>query len=114
MHLLLFLHPDDRFLTVEKIDEIISAELPSIPQDLTGELKEIIGSSIVHEPCGSTFSKSPCMQSLGTNLPVKCSKGFPKPWQATTAIQDDGYPLYRRSDNGNTYLGKNGFIYTNQ
>ena len=43
MHLLLFLHPDDRFLIVEKIDEIISAELPSIPQDLTGELKEIIG-----------------------------------------------------------------------
>ena len=26
MHLLLFLHPDDRFLTVEKIDEIISAD----------------------------------------------------------------------------------------
>ena len=114
MHLLLFLHPDDRFLTVEKIDEIISAELPSIQQDPTGELKEIIGSSMVHRPCGSTFSQTPYMQSLGTNLPAKCSKEFPKPWQATTAIQDDGYPLYRRSDNGNTYLGKNGFIYTKQ
>ena len=106
MHLLLFLHPDDRFLTVEKIDEIISSELPSIQQDPTGELKEIIGSSMVHGPCGSTFSKSPYMQSLGTNSPAKCSKGFLKPWQATTAIQDDGYLLYRRSDNGNTYIGK--------
>ena len=54
------------------------------------------------------------MQSLGTNSPTKCSKEFPKPWQATTAIQDDRYPLYRRSHNGNTYIGKNGFIYTNQ
>ena len=114
MHLLLFLHPDDRFLTVEKINEIICAELPSIQQEPTGELKEIISSSMVHGPCRSTFSKSPCMQSLGTNLPAKCSKGFPKPWQATPVIQDDGYSLYRWSDNGNIYLGKNGFIYTNQ
>ena len=69
---------------------------------------------MIHGPCESTFSKSPCMQSLGTNLPAKCSQGFPKLWQATTAIPEDGYSLYRRSDNGNTYLGKNGFIYTNE
>ena len=54
------------------------------------------------------------MQSLGTNLLATCSNQFPKPWQAATVIQDDGYPLYQRSHNGNIYLGKNGYIYTNQ
>ena len=28
MHLLLFLHPDDRFMDADRIDQIISAELP--------------------------------------------------------------------------------------
>ena len=69
MHLLLFLHSDDRFLTAEKIDEVISAELPSIQQDPTGELKDIIGSSMVHGPCGTAYSKSPCMQSSSSGLP---------------------------------------------
>ena len=52
MHLLLFLHTEDRFLTPERIDEIICAELPSQAQDPNGELRHLIGTSMVHGPCG--------------------------------------------------------------
>jgi len=38
MHLLLFLHAEDWFLTPERIDEIICAELPSQAQDSNDEL----------------------------------------------------------------------------
>ena len=42
MHLLLFLHPEDRFLTPEHIEEIICAELPTPLQNPTGDLQTII------------------------------------------------------------------------
>jgi len=63
MHLLVFLHSEDRFLMPERIDEIISAELelPSEIDDPTGDLRNIIGSSMVHGPCGPNYSNSPCM-----------------------------------------------------
>lgn len=61
MHLLLFLHREDRFLIAERIDEIISAELPSIGQDPTGELTAIIGTSMGHGQCGTVYSQSPWM-----------------------------------------------------
>ena len=38
MHLLLFFHPEDRFLFAECIDEIISAELPDPRQHPDGIL----------------------------------------------------------------------------
>ena len=61
MHLLLFLHSDDRFLTSEKIDEIICAELPDPAIDPNGELSAVITSCMVHGPCGSLAPTSPCM-----------------------------------------------------
>jgi len=47
MYLLLFLHSEDRFLTPERIDEIVGAELPSQEQDPNGELQHIIGTLMV-------------------------------------------------------------------
>ena len=32
----------------------------------------------------------------------KCTKDFPKPFCAQTVLSDDGYPHYRRRDNGRT------------
>ena len=33
----------------------------------------------------------------------KCSKGFPKPFQAETVMTQDGYPIYARLNDGCVY-----------
>ncbi|XP_035233478.1 uncharacterized protein LOC118205293 [Stegodyphus dumicola] len=58
-------------------------------------LHDIVKSSMIHGPCGELNRNSPCM-SDGV-----CSKGFPKPFQAETKENVNGYPLYRRRDDGN-------------
>jgi len=35
--------------------------------------------------------------------PLKCQKRFPKAFTATTIVREDGYPEYRRRDNGQTF-----------
>jgi len=95
MHLLVFLHLEDRFLMPERIDEIISAELPSEIGDPTGDLRNIIGSSMVHGPCRPNYSHSSCMINSSSTRPF-CSKRFPKSFQDSTIVQEDGYPLYQR------------------
>ena len=37
----------------------------------------------------------------------KCLKHFPKPFQDTTSVNEEGYPIYRRRDTGRT-VEKNG------
>ena len=113
MHLLLFLHPEDRFLTPERIDEIICAELPTPLQDPTGDLRTIIGTSMVHGPCRRDYAQAPCMQNH-QQASTTCAKRFPKAFQDATVLQEDGYPLYRRRNTGDTYIGRNGFAYDNR
>jgi len=55
LHLLVFLHLDDRFLMPERIDEIISAELLLEIDDPMGDLLNLFGSSMVHGPCGPNY-----------------------------------------------------------
>ena len=96
MHLLLFLHPDDRFITPDRIDQVVSAELPNPALDPSGVLCSVIRSNMVHGPCGTGYGSAACMQSKSVGLPKSCVKHFPKPWQNETVVQENGYPLYRR------------------
>ncbi|KAF1872343.1 hypothetical protein Lal_00016641 [Lupinus albus] len=50
---------------------------------------------MIHGPCGSSNRSSPCMKD------GKCSRYFPKKFSQTTFVDEDGYLLYRRRDNGN-------------
>ena len=113
MHLLRFLHPDDRFLTCERIDEIISAQLPTLDADLTGKLRSIIGNTMVHGLCGIDNNHAPCI-TTNRGQPAACAKRFPKCFQDQTVVQEDGYPVCRRRNNGTTYIGKNGFVFDNR
>lgn len=84
-----------------KIDDIISAELPNKRED--PELFEIIKKSMVHGPCGSYNPDSPCMKD------GKCTKGYPRQLLKETQTGGDGYPLYRRRkpvDGGHTAVIK--------
>ena len=56
---------------------------------------------MVHGPCGLKNQKFPCMKD------GKCSKYYPNKFQDVTTVDQDGYLIYRRRDQGNT-VDKNG------
>ena len=92
MHLLLFLHPEDRmrFRNAEAIDQIVSAELSSRDKDHDEKLFKVVSSVMIHGPCGDFNPQTSCM------INGRCSKQFPKPYQDTTVMQENGYPFYKR------------------
>ncbi|KAI5393542.1 hypothetical protein KIW84_060604 [Lathyrus oleraceus] len=95
-HILIFLHPSNKYPTPSDIDRIISAEIPD--QDTNEELYNLVKTHMIH---------SPCMKD------GKCSKYFPKQFQPETIVDQDGFPVYRRRDNGHTVL-KNGIQVDNR
>ena len=78
MHLLLFLHPDNRFLSTVHIDLIISAEIPVATHEVTTTLKNIVTTKMIHGPCGVFAPNAPCMTAKYPGGPKVCSKGYPK------------------------------------
>lgn len=101
MHLLLWLGSSARFLTPERIDQVICAELP--PASWGSDLREIVTGQMTHGPCGDDNEKAPCMASKTPNDPLRCQKNFPKPFSPATVVREDSYPEYRRRDNGDTF-----------
>ena len=104
-HILLYLYPDDKHPTPVDIDKIISVEIPdkiTNPRDY-----EVISQYMIHGPCGFANPKSPCM------VDNKCRKHFPKKFYSDTVIDEDGYAIYRRRDNGMT-VEKNGVMLDNR
>ncbi|RZC25470.1 hypothetical protein D0Y65_004248 [Glycine soja] len=87
-----------------EIDQIISAEIPSQQDD--PELYSLVKNHMVHGPCGSLNPGSPCMKE------GKCSRFYPKMFQPHTILDADGFPVYRRRNNGNA-IEKNGVIIDN-
>lgn len=50
---------------------------------------------MVHGPCGKDNPSCPCMKK------GKCSKHFPRDFTNETHLDENGYPVYRRRDDGN-------------
>ena len=100
VHILLFLHPEDRFMTADRIDQIVSAEFPDPQMDPTGQLTDLIRRTMVHGPCGDWTPQIACRRSNTGGRSRYCSKQYPRNWQEETFIKEDGYPLYRRRSNG--------------
>ncbi|XP_057811702.1 uncharacterized protein LOC131025941 [Salvia miltiorrhiza] len=98
-HILLFLWNEDRNPSPDNINEIISAEIPDMDLDL--KYYTAVHDFMLHGPCGVANKNSPCMAN------GRCTKYFPKKYVETTSVDEDGYPVYRRRNNGRTIL-KNG------
>ena len=119
-HILIILNKQSREKLHKNIDEFVSAELP--PDPLTFEnnetreqaqrLEEIVLSNMIHGPCCNENPNSPCM------INDKCSKGFPKPYQANSFIDPNGTNaiLRRRSplEGGREISNSNGRKINNQ
>jgi len=91
-HLLLFLHQNSKYPTADDIDRVISAEIPCPIQNLN--LHQCVKEHMIHGPCGVVNKSLPCMKN------GKCSRFYPKNFQSITTISEDGFPHYRRRDNG--------------
>lgn len=95
MHLLVHLADEDQIRQIEDIDKIVCAELPDPVVDPA--LYKTVKSSMVHGPCGEINPYSPCMEDR------ECTKGYPKKFKLETKKNVDGYPIYRRRNNGNSF-----------
>ena len=85
---------DHKIRTSEDIDRIVSAEIPHIKTE--PKLFEIIKRSMIHGPCGGINPTSPCMEN------GVCTNNYPKEFREETNFNENGYPSYRRRNNGRT------------
>ena len=107
-HGLYILAAEDRNMSSEFVDSIVSAELPPDPNEASNDvekeqrerMQEIVTKCMIHGPCGNEKPSAPCMEN------GKCSKGFPKPFQKDTIVDtENSYATYRRrspADGGRT------------
>ncbi|XP_019149863.1 PREDICTED: uncharacterized protein LOC109146663 [Ipomoea nil] len=90
---------------VGALDKIIPAEIPD--ENMGVEYYKAVEEFMMHGPCGKARLNSPCM------VKGRCSKHFPKNFLECSTFDDDGYPLYRRRENGRT-ITKNGIVLDNR
>ena len=93
-HILIILEQDDKIRDANDVDRIVCAELPDPARQ--PRLDAVIRANMLHGPCGARHPACPFM------VDGACSKRFPKAFQAETHMPADGYPLYRRRDDGRT------------
>ena len=63
---------------------------------------------MMHGPCGTLNPSAPCMKN------GICQKNYPKNFQESTEVNDNGYPLYHRRKNGHFVEVKNGIQLDNR
>jgi hypothetical protein len=96
MHMLLTLKAGSKLTTAAEVDSLISAELPEPVDERV--LYDIVSKSMLHRPCGIRNPGAPCMKR------GECSKRYPKTFRDETSLSVEGYPEYRRRNNGRTVM----------
>lgn len=93
---MLFLDRKDKEKSTADIDSIITAEIPDLESDL--QYFTCVTEYMVHGPCGISNPSSPCMSD------GRCTKYFPKKFVEVTCLDEDGYPVYKRRDDGRVVI----------
>ncbi|CAN1799656.1 ATP-dependent DNA helicase PIF1 [Linum perenne] len=95
-HMLVFLSAEDKIHCASQIDSVISAEIPDSSTD--PECYDAVSRFMFHGPCGPLFPQAPC------TFDRKCTKHFPKKNNPETTMDQDGFPRYRRREDGRRVL----------
>jgi Helitron helicase-like domain at N-terminus len=103
-HMLIILKDEHKLLTTHDIDQMICAELPDPVTEK--ELYDIVTSSMMHGPCGALDPNAPCCTGKDGVHTGICSKKYPKDFCEETRACEDGYPVYRRRNNGRVFITK--------
>jgi hypothetical protein len=86
------------------IDSVITAEIPDLEIDSLGFT--LVAEHMIHGPCGSDNPNASCMKD------GRCSKNYPKKFQEGTVVDDNGFVLYKRRNNGR-FVTKSGVRFDN-
>ena len=89
----------DKIKQPSQIDRIITAEILDKNED--PELYKIVIDHMMHGSCGAQNPSCPC------TVKNKCTKKFPKQFNDQTFIDESGYSIYKRRNDGST-IKKNG------
>ncbi|PLW42780.1 hypothetical protein PCASD_06867 [Puccinia coronata f. sp. avenae] len=90
LHLMVTLEPKDCPNTPEKIDTLVTAEIPN--PDTLPRLHALIKHFMLHEPC----------QGRNCWNGNSCKYGYPRPFTDQTVVIDGAYPVYLRWNDGQT------------
>nr|XP_049464898.1 uncharacterized protein LOC125907323 [Anopheles coluzzii] len=96
-HCLIILGDTDKPRSAADYDRLVLAE---IPDQANEELNETVSKCMMHGPCGRSNPQAPCMKD------GVCSKWFPKQYTKETRQAEDGYPVYRRRNDGRKVVVK--------
>ena len=88
-HIVITLVEEARIVDASRVDECISAEIPSVEDDL--ELRDLVLNLMIHQPCSAKPS-NPCRNG------GDCRFKFPKQVREGTSYDGSSWPLYRRRE----------------
>jgi hypothetical protein len=89
---LVFLKDKNICLDPSVIDKFISAEIPDKEIDPIGYAA--VQNYMIHGPCGDLNRNSVCMEGN------RCTKHFPTGYNSQTTIDEEGFPVYMRRNDG--------------
>ncbi|CAD6221051.1 unnamed protein product [Miscanthus lutarioriparius] len=92
-------------MKLEELLHDIKAEIPDPKIEPLGYA--LVSEHMIHGPCGKDNPKCPCMKKK------KCSKHCPKPYEAGTIVNKNGFAVYKRRTNA-LFVKKGGFQMDNR
>ena len=95
IHTLIFLKEPYKLNTTDAIDSCIWARWPD--PETQPLLFDTVKRCMVHGPCGVVNPNSPCMEN------GKCTKGYLKPFTEFTTMDEHGFPVYFRPNDGRAF-----------
>jgi hypothetical protein len=94
MHLLIFCRQEFKIRNPADVNTFICARWPDVSAEPL--LFDTVKCCMVHGSCGVLNPAAPCVEN------GRCTKGFPKAFQDHTSMDDGGYSLYCRPNDGVT------------
>ncbi|XP_073154080.1 uncharacterized protein [Henckelia pumila] len=94
IHMLIILKQEYKINSADQFDDYVSAELPQ--KENNSRLFNLVVKHMMHRPCGYLNKTNSCM------INGQCKSHYPRNFCERTVQGEDGYPIYRRRNDGQT------------